>query len=397
MAKFPPHPKSKRSSLGVILGCSYTTDDWWDGDREWLKTADPKGPWPMWGELFFEQLNKTTNDNLEIINLATSGSGIDQMLKRFYKFCSMYQDRIKFVLIGGSGLERWDWPLSFMDLEWQEVFPQHLYDTNTRYVGKYSRGNDTHNFRAKPSNKSNWKRIIKENETNAQKNLIAAHETMQTLEARSRFHNEKEKIYKYFNSEDPTLWNDPVIIDVILENKKSWQDWVGRGEFSWFEKEYYRGALHQHHSYLRARQHFDVKHRYVIEYCQKIIMLMNFCKASDMKFLYYQLLPLFEVFEDSDKHTQPHLPFCINQDATSDEIFLQSDMYDIYKKNKKHIVNFDPYCYHNYERWIYETPDYPSQKAKVTDKDLNVLDGHPGKYGQEMIASKAWGWYAKHW
>ena len=393
MAKYPPHPKNKKSSLAVILGCSYTTDDWWTTEKVHLANAAPQGPWPMWGELFFQQLNKNTTDNLEVINLATNGAGIDQMLKRFYKFCSMYQDRIKFVVIGGSGLERWDWPLSFMDLEWQEVAPQALNDTNDRYVGKYSRSN----FRAIPSNKSNWKRVIKDNETNIQKNLIAAHETVQTLEARDRFLSEKNIIWEHFNSKDPALWNDPVIIDVILKNKLSWQEWIGRGEFNWFEKEYYRGALHQHHSYLRARQHFDVKHRYVIEYCQKILMLMNFCKAADIKFLYYQLLPLFEVFEDSDKHTQPHLPFCINQDATSDEIFLQSDMYDIYKKNKKHIVNFDPYCYHNYDRMVYEALDIPSEKTKVTNKDGKVLDGHPGKYGQELIAANAWDWYAKHW
>ena len=43
----------------------------------------------------------------------------------------------KIVVIGGSGLERWDWPLSFMDLEWHMVAPQTLNDTNDRYVGKY--------------------------------------------------------------------------------------------------------------------------------------------------------------------------------------------------------------------------------------------------------------------
>ena len=105
---------------------------------------------------------------------------------------------------------------------------------------------------------------------------------------------------------------------------------------------------------------------------------------------------MFEAYEDSEKHTQPNLPFCINQDATSDEIFLHSDIYNEFKKNKKHIVNFDPYCYHNYDRWLYENW-IPTPTAKVADKDGNIIDGHPSGYGQELIKKHVWDWYAKHW
>jgi len=93
-----------KKKIILALGCSYT-------DAKFYSTVEhlppeKRGGWPVWPEVFKNQLEKETGKSYELINLAASGIGHDYMFNQLVKYFAQYKDQIKIILWGGTQFHR---------------------------------------------------------------------------------------------------------------------------------------------------------------------------------------------------------------------------------------------------------------------------------------------------
>ena len=64
----------------LAIGCSYTTPNF--RSRLEFLPSEKRSGWPMWPEVFKNNLEKETGKSYELINLGLNGGGHDYMTKQ---------------------------------------------------------------------------------------------------------------------------------------------------------------------------------------------------------------------------------------------------------------------------------------------------------------------------
>lgn len=318
---------TKNAPLILALGCSYTDGSFCDthtvNGKHFRDLPLVDVSWPMWPEIFTQKLNESQSVQYELLNLAKCGTGIDSMFANLTKVIidPKIQNRIKYVLVGGTNFERFS-----------------VLSSNIILMAA----------------RSHWFEIWRE----------MNNDTMSSID-----------------------WNHASSVDEVLKRRPY--------VHNWFQQQYRIGSLHLIHSLLVARTLLNGKKTSCYNYLNTIIHMMMLCKSIGSKFYFMQLCEPFETVEDEDEYTQPHMPYSINREKTSDEIFLESDIYDMMNNSKQHFVNFNKYKFWSYDNDLF-VGKKPTKTHRIYDKDGNWLDGHPNRLGQETIANHLWSWYEKY-
>lgn len=100
----------KKKPIIISAGCSFT-DRFFKSMIETLP-EEKRGGWLIWTDYFKDKLEKQHNEKYEIIHTGSSGAGQDFALDKIVKNIVVHKDKIKFVLWGGTGWERWMEPIS---------------------------------------------------------------------------------------------------------------------------------------------------------------------------------------------------------------------------------------------------------------------------------------------
>ena len=100
----------KKKKIILAIGCSYADPSYYSTVEH--LPPEKRGGWPMWPEIFKNNLEKETGISYELINLARSGASSDYMFVMLTQYIAKHSDQIEFVLQSGSQWHRsMDWKM----------------------------------------------------------------------------------------------------------------------------------------------------------------------------------------------------------------------------------------------------------------------------------------------
>jgi hypothetical protein len=95
----------KRKPIIISAGCSFTDPNFWSHCAH--LPDEKRGGWPIWTDHFKNKLEKHHKQKYSIIHTGISGGTQDRAVDEILKLIGSHQDRIKYVLWGGSDFARW--------------------------------------------------------------------------------------------------------------------------------------------------------------------------------------------------------------------------------------------------------------------------------------------------
>jgi hypothetical protein len=95
----------KRKPIIISAGCSFTNPNFWSPCDH--LPDEKRGGWPIWTDHFKDKLEKHHGKKYNIIHTGVSGGTQDLALDNIIKQIATHQDKIEYVLWGGTDFARW--------------------------------------------------------------------------------------------------------------------------------------------------------------------------------------------------------------------------------------------------------------------------------------------------
>lgn len=95
----------KRKPIIISAGCSFTDPNFFSHCKH--LPDEKRGGWPIWTDHFKDKLEKHHGKKYNLIHTGLSGGTQDLAVDEILKHISIHQDRIDYVLWGGTDFARW--------------------------------------------------------------------------------------------------------------------------------------------------------------------------------------------------------------------------------------------------------------------------------------------------